>query len=189
MEVGEEVKARGKWGCSIIASIMQITCVAPSLQWGWWKVKVATQTELLISRWISLMLCRSVTLCCEIAELMSLKYSVIDYFLWNDFPVHVNVTKYNCQEVKIQNESCAWCWGRFKVTHPDFSPWKWPLNRSWSSAPSGSSAGLPGRSSCPCPASPPWEARVLNAGLRGHTEREDGVLPSQSTRFYSFCGY
>lgn len=58
--------------------------------------------------------------------------------------------------------------GAMQVTDPGFSPWKWPSNRSWSSALSGSSAGLPEQSTCPCPASPPWEARVLNAELPGH---------------------
>lgn len=55
-------------------------------------------------------------------------------------------------------------------THPESSPEKWPLSRSWSSAQSGSSAGHPELSSCPSPVSPPWEAHVLNAELQRHTE-------------------
>ena len=85
---------------------------------------------------------------------------------------------------KNENDSTRCDW--MPLTHPGFSPGKWPWNRSWSSARSGSSAGLPEQSSCPCPASPPWEARVPIAGLPGDTKR-DGRRVYIHSRTHTKC--
>lgn len=83
------------------------------------------------------------------------------------FTCMLPVKKINKPWCENDSTRCDW----MPLTHPGFSPGIWPWNRSWSSARSGSSAGLPEQSSCPCPASPPWEARVPIAGLPGHKER------------------
>lgn len=139
----KSLKGNRKWGCSIILLIMQITDVILYTTTG--MKRKATARNLLHKHNDSLIM------------LAGCGVTVTQRCVTSTERGRKHFTDSSMELV-------------FSDTHRDSSPERWPLSRSWSSAQSGSSAGRPGRSSCPYPASPPWEARVQNAELQGHTE-------------------
>ena len=148
-----------------------------SIQWYWLKgerrVTMSHCYHLLLWCYCDNALCNSRTNRC--IDRKGFIDSVIDFPATYVFIVTKRTIK--IRYLRMGNDYLPWenAMMGFDGAHPGFSPRRWPWNRSWSSARSGSSAGLRARSSCPGPASPPWEAHEPSAGLQGHRGGGVGV--------------